>query len=371
MGTRIIAIIALILCLLLVCFYRPAMLAARDGFDLWLEVVMPALFPFMVCTSILQRSGTFNLNKNKRSNGRFSGPAVPLLLTCCLSGAPSGARLSGMLMESGALCQHDAMRLSAICNLASPMFITGSLCTSMLGIPSLAVPICIAHYGSAFLTLLLSGLKIPYNGQRKLKASKPPYQTTCHKGPAVIASGIGDGISAMLNICGTIIFFMVLICILRESGALDLISTVFSWLFSAIGLHSGLAEPFVVGLFEMTNGCRLLSGIAVPAHMLASIAAFIITFGGACVYIQSMSFILLKTGQFFLLKLIQAILAAIIAYLVTPLFISTSVAASGTADDRLLINAAATGLAIASSLLGIVSVLLLSRLLGYRKLTKT
>lgn len=71
MGTRIIAIIALLLCLLLVCFYRPAMLAARDGFDLWLEVVMPALFPFMVCTSILQRSGTFNLNSNKRSKAGF------------------------------------------------------------------------------------------------------------------------------------------------------------------------------------------------------------------------------------------------------------------------------------------------------------
>ncbi len=370
MGTRIIAIIALILCLLLVCFYRPAMLAARDGFDLWLEVVMPALFPFMVCTSILQRSGTFNLNKNKRSKGRFSGPAVPLLLTCCISGAPSGARLSGMLMESGALCQRDAMRLSAICNLASPMFITGSLCTSMLGVPSLAVPICIAHYGSAFLTLLLSGLKNPYNGECNPKASNP-HQTNCQKGPAVIASGIGDGVSAMLNICGTIIFFMVLICILRESGALDLISTVFSWLFSAVGLHSGLAEPFVVGLFEMTNGCRLLSGIAGPAHMIASVAAFMITFGGACVYIQSMSFIQLKTGQFFLLKLIQAVIAAVIAYLVTPLFISASVAASGTADDGLLINAAATGLAIASSLLGIVSVLLLSRLLGYRRLNKS
>lgn len=369
MGTRIIAIIALLLCLLLVCFYRPAMLAARDGFDLWLEVVMPALFPFMVCTSILQRSGTFNLNSNKRSKGRFSGPAVPLLLTCCISGAPSGARLSGMLMESGALCQGDAMRLSAICNLASPMFITGSLCTSMLGVPSLAIPICIAHYGSAFLTLLLSGLKSPYNGECKPKPSNPCQ--TCQKGPAVVASGIGDGISAMLNICGTIIFFMVLICILRESGALNLINAAFSWLFSAIGLDSGLAEPFVVGLFEMTNGCRLLTGIAAPAHMIASIAAFVITFGGACVYIQSMSFIQLKTGQFFLFKLIQAILAAVIAYLVTPLFISTSVTASGRTDDRLLINAAATGLAIASSLLGIVSVLLLSRLLGYRRLTKT
>ena len=370
MGTRLIAIIALLLCLLLVCFYRPAMLAARDGFDLWLEVVMPALFPFMVCTSILQRSGTFNLNKKKRSKGKLSGPAVPLLLTCCISGAPSGARLSGMLMESGALCQSDAMRLSAICNLASPMFITGSLCTSILGVPSLAIPICIAHYGSAFVTLLLSSLKSPYNGECKPKASDDPYQT-CQKGPAVIASGIGDGVSAMLNICGTIIFFMVLICILRESGALDLISSVFSWLFSAIGLNSGLAEPFVVGLFEMTNGCRLLSGITAPAHMIASVAAFVITFGGTCVYIQSMSFIQLKAGQFFLFKLIQAVLAAAIAYFITPLFISASVTASGTADGRLIINAAATGLAIASSLLGIVSVLLLSRLLGYKRLTKT
>ena len=53
MSSRIVSIISLLLCIFLVIFYRPAMAAARNGFELWATSVMPALFPFTSIASVL------------------------------------------------------------------------------------------------------------------------------------------------------------------------------------------------------------------------------------------------------------------------------------------------------------------------------
>ena len=71
MSSRIVSIISLLLCIFLVIFYRPAMAAARNGFELWATSVMPALFPFMVCTAIIQRLGCFGQGLEKQVSSKF------------------------------------------------------------------------------------------------------------------------------------------------------------------------------------------------------------------------------------------------------------------------------------------------------------
>ena len=44
-------------CALLIAFNPDAMAAAREGFSLWRDSVMPALLPFFVCTSLMRQMG--------------------------------------------------------------------------------------------------------------------------------------------------------------------------------------------------------------------------------------------------------------------------------------------------------------------------
>ena len=66
----------------------------------------------------------------------------------------------------------------------------------------------------------------------------------------------------------------------------------------------------------MTAGCSRL--LASPTPLTLAIAAFLVTFGGACVLVQQWSFLYrtgIPLGKFLLIKLLQALLAATICFL--------------------------------------------------------
>ena len=75
------------------------------------------------------------------------------------------------------------------------------------------------------------------------------------------------------------------------------------------------ASGFLVGLLEMTSGCARL--LAAPTALHVSLATFLVTFGGLCVLVQQWTFLTgtgVPLGKFLLVKLAQAIVAALLAY---------------------------------------------------------
>lgn len=353
------SIITLFLCALLVYLSKDAMAAARDGFILWRDMVLPALFPFFVCTYILQKTNPFSRLSSKKARPVVS--SLPVLVMSCMSGAPSGARLCGMYAGGGQLDLGYGRNLAAVCNLASPVFIVGSLCLSMLDAPQLALPVALAHYLSAFLlypaVFLLSA---PSREPLKTQAQCQPEYAGLSK---TIVDAIGNGMKAMLQILGTIIFFMVLIQVLERVRALAAVEDV----LTAAGLGGPALRPIFIGLLEMTNGCRALAAAQLPLGSAAAAAAFIITFGGVCVFIQSLAFIRLNPFRYLGIKLTQACLAALLAYLFSLLFLGSQSAVFTLTPDKLKSNAMSATAILASSILASSVVYLYAAIAASRK----
>ena len=70
-----------LVCALLIAFNPDAMAAAREGYALWRDSVLPALLPFFVCTSLMRQMGALQ-----------SGNTAALFALAFISGAPGGAR---------------------------------------------------------------------------------------------------------------------------------------------------------------------------------------------------------------------------------------------------------------------------------------
>ena len=79
-----------LICALLIAFNPDAMAAAREGYALWRDSVLPALLPFFVCTSLMRQMGALQ-----------SGNTAALFALAFISGAPGGARLSQQYMTDG------------------------------------------------------------------------------------------------------------------------------------------------------------------------------------------------------------------------------------------------------------------------------
>lgn len=143
---HLLIVVTLILVAALILFSSSSMLGAARGFELFISSVFPALFPFFVCISILKRLGMFEM-RGKNTVGAI----IRIFLVSCISGCPTGSLLTEACFggKSQSLSLKKRSMMSAICNLSSPVFIIGTVCTNMLQRPKLAYLIALAHYGSA------------------------------------------------------------------------------------------------------------------------------------------------------------------------------------------------------------------------------
>ncbi|MEG1559856.1 MAG: hypothetical protein RRY79_01880 [Clostridia bacterium] len=333
MKNKIILIAMFCILTMLILFYAPAMQAAKDGFQIWSTTVMPALFPFFVCSYII----TENINfKNKR----FLSGTVFLL--SAVSGAPSGARLSSMFYGESNLKDYKAAAL----NLISPMFILGALSYSVLSNVECAIPIAIGHYLGAILTLVFIRLifKNDTPNQNSFSVLKSEEKTGFL---STLGEGIKRGFTSMLFICGTIVFFMVFLTVLEHAGIVDLIARP----LTLIGINETLAHALILGVFEVTNGINELANVSgVSLSITASIACALISFGGICIFMQSRNFLRIHPIKYMLTKLFQAILSGCICYLASIIFNIDGAVFEPISTEKLVNNAISIG-AIAVSLL--------------------
>lgn len=266
----------MLVCCLLFLYSAEAVSAGLQGFYIWQNSLLPALLPFFVCAYIMQNTSMPSGLEN-----------ASLILLSLISGAPAGARLLSMGGNTDS-------RSAAILNNVSPMFIYASFCTGMLGTSVPAFPILTAQFCSAFIMLLLFPPKI--------SSSRGPVSNT----PLLklLAQGISTGILSMLNICGALVFFMSLMAVIRQ----------------VIPLPGGVVGAVLFGMLEMVSGCTALAGLSLPLRTASTVSAFIFSFGGVCIFAQSLTFCQLKPLIYFSTKLLQGSIAAAITWFIFPLF---------------------------------------------------
>ncbi len=300
---------ALLVCMAVLLWQNEtASAAVRQGLALCARSVIPSLFPFFVVVSFAVGCGFFTV---LRRLGLPVGAAV--FLMGIVGGYPVGARTVGELYRGGGLARERAETLLTFCNNAGPSFIFAIAGVGVFGSQKTGLALYVIHILSALAAGgLLGGLRSVRSasklnrfdmkhGSNDMKTARCDMKSAgnCTKTvgngaklPALFVSCVGSAAAAMVNICAFVIFFLVVMALVRQAWP--------------------AAPPLALGLLELTGGVTSLE--ASPAGFC--MAAALLGWGGVSVHCQTAA-VLEDTGislrRYLLAKALQAVVSALFA----------------------------------------------------------
>ena len=137
MKQRIITLFCICLLLFLLVHPEEALLSAKDGMSLWLNVMIPTLLPFLILTGILLKTG--NIPQLLEPLAPFwkhffgiSPAGAYVLILGFLCGYPMGAKLAHDLYINHQISQREGENLLTFSCNASPAFIFSYLSQNIL-----------------------------------------------------------------------------------------------------------------------------------------------------------------------------------------------------------------------------------------------
>lgn len=290
------ALCAAVLAALLLLYTDTAAAAVRDGIDLCLTAVIPALFPFFAASSLLISLGAAEAAGRvlRRPFGRLfrcGGAGSAALLLGLVGGYPVGARSAAALVRQGALTPAEGERLLTFCNNAGPAFAVGVAGSAVFGSARIGAQLYLIHVSAALLTGLLLC-------RRPMSVSAAPTAGNARRGLAQsFLRAVEDAVSTMARVCGFVVFFLVLLRLTEQL--------------------TGSLPPAAAGFCELTNGILRL----MPDRRGFVTAAALLGWGGLSVHCQTAAVTAgsgISLRRYLPAKALQAALSAALAALCAP-----------------------------------------------------
>lgn len=261
-------VLCFILALLFVRNFKATNMHVYDGIYFSVKKIIPALFPYMIITDFLVKTGSISFVCAplcaffKKAN--ITAEAAAPCITGLLCGAPVSARTVKELYESGRLTSEESDALLCAANPTSPAFIICAVGCGMLG----SVRIGVIIWSFSFLISFLCALFfLPKKSQKEIpiRASESSKHNTLE----ALNLSIKDAAVSVINISSVVVFFYTL------SHTLSDIMAEFEL--------SGSIIAFVCGLFEIGVGCDMST---CSPYLQKELCAFIVGFGGISVLMQ-------------------------------------------------------------------------------------
>ena len=326
-------LIVLLLIIGIIIFPNDSINAAKDGLDIWVNILMPSLLPFIIGANlivylkIVDIIGTI-INPITQLVFNVSGKSSLVFAISAVSGYPVGARLASDLRLNKDISQYEGQRLVSFCSTSGPLFIIGAVAVGMLNNASLGYVMLICHYLGA----ITVGLLFRKYGHEKRQISNKSIINnikyiinTPEKNGFFICFGnsVINGVNTLLAVGGFVIIFSVVFKILALFNIIDGVSSIICFLFSFSGITKEICSAFISGLFEITIGCNNISDITYVSELTkASLCSFIIGFSGLSILAQCCSFIAktdIKTNIYIFNKFLHGIFAALYTFLLYPI----------------------------------------------------
>lgn len=244
--------------------------AVRDALYLCAAALLPSLFPLSVTAQLLlavqaRLPASRRLEAPMRALFGLPGCAALPLLLGTLGGFPLGAQCAAAQYERGALSEDEAERLCALSSNAGPAFLCGAVGPVLFGSVQLGMLLWLVQLAAAFAVSLAQ----PRPRQAVSRALPAP---PC-KAAAALPLAVRRSTEAMLLVCGFVCFFAALLALPAP-------------LLAQLPADAGAV---FAGVLELTNGVFRLAPVdPAPRFVLASA---LLAWGGACVQLQSVSFL--------------------------------------------------------------------------------
>ena len=296
--------------------------SALEGLNVFALRVLPALFPFIFLTRILTNIGSAESIGSMLARPMrmlYHAPAISgyIMFMSLISGYPVGAKLIADYMDEGVLTRDDAMRIMSYTSVSGPLFVIGTVGTSMLGSPTHGYIILASTIiGAIFNGLVYRGKKVK---QSEAKTMFRPLNTNNS-----LNTAINSSVETVLSIGGFIVIFYIIADVIVDIGIVNMITKLLEKACFPIGIDSMFYNGIVLSTIEMTKGISIIAG---SSQIMAKIPIIsgIIAFGGASIMLQSMCFLTpkkIKVSYYLKTKLTQCIITIIVSILLTHIFLT-------------------------------------------------
>lgn len=288
-----------------------------NGLAVWAKCVLPSLLPFMFFTKILSDLNVVSkISKkcSKLTKFLFNAPSVSayIFLMSVISGYPVGAKLISEFYEAKIITEKQANKLTTFCSTSGPLFIIGSVGTAMFLNAKIGYIIFISHILSSILNGIIYRNIYKDNYEQEFTSDQKSLNY-------ILPNSMSSSVTSVMIVGGYIAIAFMLVDLANSLNLLAPINHFFALVLKPFGLNSEIANAISSGIIEISKGCSMLSILDVPKIWLATLASFIISFGGFSVFFQSITFLskCKVNMKFYLLqKLTHGLLSGIVTFLI-------------------------------------------------------
>jgi sporulation integral membrane protein YlbJ len=283
----------IIACVLIVAKSEIASSGAKQSLTLCASVIIPSLFPFMVFSAFVIKSGLY------LKIGKIIGRPLGFIfnLPPCVAGAvvmgfvggyPIGPSMTAGLLKLGAIDEKQSQRLACFNVNAGPAFIIATVGETIYQSKGVGYIL----FASVILSTLTMGIGLGIFS--RIKYGKAKESRVIQKGDNFVNAFVGateNASKSMFSICAWVVTCGIVVAFIRSMP----IEKEYLALLCAVT--------------EVTSGCTLASGV-LPLQMTAAF----ISFGGFCIFFQIVANVR-KTGIKISLFLFSRFIAAVLAYI--------------------------------------------------------
>jgi len=250
----------------------------RDGLAACGNVLIPALFPFMVLAGFVSRTDYA---------GILSRPLTPLttkvyklppalgsvVLLSMVGGYPVGARMVADLLEDGKINEQTAQRMLCFCFNCGPSFLISAVGAGMLMNPTAGIILLVTQITA---TILVGGAI----SRRTATLTALPGRRKNTPGASAFVAAVTGAASSMITMCAFAVLFSGVLALVKSSGLVAGAAAV-------LPVREEVIMAVASGFFEVTAGC--LSAARVGGIAGFGLISAGVSFGGLSVIFQVMS----------------------------------------------------------------------------------
>ena len=290
--------IVLIIFILLLTTPDIVISGAKNGLTLWFNALIPALFPYMLFSSIMIKTGLY------KDMQKLALPLTRLLKISSSSsygiiaglffGYPACAANLSLMVADKKTDKETAAFIACAFNNISPAYIIGYTCIGLLNNSRLILPVLILFY----ISLLSSTIVIRYTLFRPLKTSLVDLKTTTDLSAPAITLALK---TSLLNI-----------------GLLGCYIIVFSILIEYLSILPSNVSCFLTPFVEIAGGSKILCNTDYSTKLILLITLPALSFGGISGILQTIAVDnegFLDIKKYIYSKVISGITCLIITYI--------------------------------------------------------
>ena len=246
MNRKLAAAAALCAMAALIFSAKEAAAACLNALELCGRMIIPALFPFFVLSILLNRLGLPGILGKvfapfaSRLYG-ISGAGASALLIGLTGGYPLGAAYIADMERQGSITAGEGERLLGFCNNSGPAFIIGAVGSGVFGSVKVGLLLYAVHIFSALVTGLF------FRNRSFCSETQPVLLESADTG-AVLAEAVKHAVASILNVCGFVLCFSVIVGLLDAKG---LFSLACGFLSSHLGWELHFSRALLTGMLEL------------------------------------------------------------------------------------------------------------------------